>query len=238
MVERERYPEQRRENNLQPKAIVILGSGFHLSEVTKTGVKLSPDQRMRLWAGLQLQKELSEVGNPPEMFICCGGQVFSREEWGEKRLMPSLSAYMKDELVRRGIPEQSVLKERDSLNTVEDFNQAMKMIEDGGLFPAVVISDRFHFVARVLAKRKGLKYVSAESLLSRRNRRYQKIIRSLTCRTKFLEFVVNQVKGTAFLLLRGEENYTEKVGREKGDVIATEFDPYWLGGKNSGKIAS
>lgn len=237
MFERENLPTPEQNKNLYSITLIVLSSGLHLSEAAESGTKLSWDARLRLNAVVHLTKELIQLGVVSRIVVC-GGEVYSGypplAELMEEDIRRKLRGFME----KHKIPEEkiSISRADDSLNTVEDINSGIKILESEGSpgrKSAIVISNGHHLVARLLAKKRGIGFLSAEEILGKKDRRYQAIINNIRFTPEVTKLFVTQAVGSGVLLFGGEEKYIEK-SRSPLPKRAkiTKFNPYGLPGKS------
>lgn len=156
-------------NNIIPDMIFVLSSGLHSSKVSTNKVKPSWDARMRLVAAVDMVERLNGVGHSP-LVVITGGNVYEDQ--------PELSSIGKQKLVDcYQLPESQVMT-RSGTNTVEEFEIIEKLIKEQGLEPhnVAVISSGYHLTAKTLSEQLGVSFFSAEEILFKRDRRYQKVI--------------------------------------------------------------
>ena len=92
MKERSRKKENRQDE--YSEAIIVLGSGLFLAN-TKSGFKLSWDERMRLTAAAEYYNNaIQEDGDP--LLILCGGEVYKN--------YPALASVAQEEAIRQFSP--------------------------------------------------------------------------------------------------------------------------------------
>lgn len=126
--------------------IIVLSGGADQSRGVLEGVTLA-----REIYGISLWRE----GYAPKILIS-GGKV------SEKYLNDS--HYMKDLALRMGVPEEAVLMEDESRNTLENMRLSKRVMDDNGLDTALLVTSPLHMRRSLLfARRFGLKAFPAPS---------------------------------------------------------------------------
>jgi hypothetical protein len=186
--------------------------------------KSSWDARMRLTAAGELWQRYKKNGKEIPIIVTGGKEAYST-------LAPSIAAVMKEDLRRRfEVPENLIIEIDTGGNTVSDMEAVVKKMEELGLHLAITISSDYHKLAEVLAKKKGMEFVSAERLLEERNSRYQKIIEDIYACPTMKNLKHSQSLMSHILILPlGEKiyNWWAKRTLPKRSPV-TVFDPYGL----------
>lgn len=206
--------------NQHPDTIIVLGSGLHSSKVNTNG-KTSTDERMRIYAGLELYERLVNRGHKNLSFIFCGGGIYKD--------FPPLSSVSK-ELVSGIVTDPNVkLYSVNGTNTLGDIDLAISCMESNSLSRGVVISNDYHHVAKLYTAQKGLMYLSAEDLLKIRDHRYEKIIDDLKKTQYFKNSNIMQIALSLIVSLPfglGDKVYLKM--SDKSELVAEKNDPYKL----------
>lgn len=205
--------------NRKPDTIIVLGSGLHSSKVNTNG-KTSIDERMRIYAGLELYKRMVDRGCNPS-FVFCGGSIYKD--------FPPLSSVAKELVSGIVADSNAYLFTVNGNNTLSDISLAIKCMEEKSLSRGVVISNGYHRVAKLYANRKGLMYLPAEDLLKIRDHRYEKIVEDLK-KTKYykdsdiMQIALSLIVSLPFGL--GDKVYLKM--SDKSELVAEKNDPYKL----------
>lgn len=205
-------------------SIIILGSGLHTCKTSPDGVKLSWDERMRICAGIELFQDLTNKNKSPKKIILCGGTVFQG--------FNPLSEISKRYLIRKtGLPEDRISLVNNSLDTIDDIKEAKKVMEEQHLTAGIVISNRYHLVARALAFKHGLAFRSAEDLLAIRDQRYSQIVQDIESSNAVRRLIKNQLLTLPLIAtpILGKWIYQKMSRRTLATrAIIEEFDPNGL----------
>lgn len=127
-----------------PQVMIVLGC-----QVKPSGPSILLQDR--------LDEALVYLEDHPDMIVVVSG--------GQGKDEPSTEAQaMADYLIAQGIPEEQILLEEQSHNTVQNFRLSQQLLEEGGYDldeGVLVVSNGFHLTrARMLAQRTGFEEVS------------------------------------------------------------------------------
>jgi hypothetical protein len=206
--------------NQNPDTIIILGSGLHTSKVNIKG-KTSTDERMRIYAGLELYDRMINGGYNNPSFIFCGGHIYKN--------FPSLSSVAKELVSGIIVDSNTNFYAVNGNSTLSDIDLAINCMETNGLSRGVVISNEYHRVSKFYASRKGLMFLPAEGMLKIRDRRYKKIVDDLRKTEYYKNSNILQIALSLIISLPfglGHKAYL-KIG-DKSERVAEENDPYKL----------
>ena len=126
-------------NEAKSDFVLVLGAQVN-------GDKVSASLKYRLDAAYEIYEK-----HPDSIFIVSGGQGEGEND--------SEAYYMENYLINKGIPEQQIICENQSLNTYENIKFSKQIMDDfsDDNYDVIIVSNAFHtFRAKFLAQQQGL----------------------------------------------------------------------------------
>ena len=159
------------EKEKEPKmfeAVIILGNLPDFDR-DKNQIKLSFDGKMRTIATGEMYKE-----GLARKLIISGGKTFGEE-------LPSEAQIIADYLIKHfEIPEEVMIKEEDSTDTVENIKNVEKILKDENISGKLAVITNTYHIQRVqkILKEEGLEAnaVTAEEMLLKRSGHYKPLL--------------------------------------------------------------
>lgn len=175
----------------KPDVVVVLGGGVKKKRIMQPGEPgkfreidaLSADSKMRLLGLLELRdKGLADK-------IILSGGIFQKEQ------ETSVAELMKDYLVRRGVPAESITTEDQSKNTSENLINVLEILKKEKLKNALLETNEFH--------------------LGRATQTFKNILEKEGLTTEYGEFYGLNINGIDFMPITAEELIKERSPRHQ-----------------------
>jgi len=129
------------------------------------GARVMEDGRLSTTLEYRMEKALEVYrGGYAGWIVTCGGQ-------GANEPRPEADA-MAEYLIARGVPDDRILRDTSSANTVENLQNAKALMEARGLSSAIVVTSDYHIERALwLARAEGIGPLAGAASLGQRYRR-------------------------------------------------------------------